>query len=196
MNRQQERLAKMVELSLYSPVPNLERADVIAALGDILWQCAETRSKADAVLDVRAHVRALDELFRALVLLEDGTVSPMLLPARGAANRPRDSIRLKFQKNLLVAACVALEAVGEEPELARKSIISVVHPCGIRASGGKAISSTTLRVWRKKLRTTTICRRLASAFPPDGPKEIIRHLELMLTKFPSADFWRALAAGP
>lgn len=70
-------------------------------------------------VDLAAYVPALADLFKALLLLDEGIVSPMLQP-RPLRHRREDPLMKTLVKQILVAGCVALERIGEPPAAARQ----------------------------------------------------------------------------
>jgi hypothetical protein len=139
----------------FANAPASLRGDIVPALSAVLGMAlfAHLGSKGTRKA-LSPHVRALSDLFDALLLLDDGIVSPMLVP-RSWGHRLPASERENFIKLCLAAGCSALERVGLRPDEARRKVAALAGDAMVRAPGGlsgRPIRVTTLRDWQKRFR--------------------------------------------
>ncbi len=175
--------------SLLTEPPAINRSVVVEALCAVLEEIAVGSAQAQGLAQ---YLPNLDKLLRALALLEDGIVAPMLQPRR-PAHRSKDSTKREFHKLALVAGCMALEEIGVPPAEARREILALAARQRVRASGGKLARSTTLHTWRKKVHAHSLCRMVVQRLLIDRPtrRALIAKLEVMLRGEPPAgSLWK------
>jgi hypothetical protein len=194
---QRKRQAILVAIAgSFAPPPNVPREKVLGALARVLGS--------DLALS-NEECLALAELYRGLVLLDEGVVAPALAPRR-FNNRPNSSAHDRFLIALLVAGCVAFESVGVSGAEARQMIARRAGALKLRQADGRPITDGTVYSWWKKHRSDPavppIAMRLAAGGtqrdPAPASRDTVRdHLARVLRchaagvpRFYSSGLWR------
>jgi hypothetical protein len=177
----------------FAAPPAIDRSAIIDALCLVLREIAF----ADPDSSLVQYLPDLNELLRALILLDTGMVAPMLRP-RVDGHRSKDRPRRQVQKAVLVAGLVALEEIGVPAVEARNDVIALAGRHNVRASGGKLVRAGTLRTWRKKIMATPDCAVITKRLLVGEPTRaaVLRNLADMLDYAPPSDWpWHTLCRG-
>lgn len=174
---------KVLIAGLFAAPPATERSEIVDALCLLVGEIAF----GDPASSLVQYLPELEELLRALILLDTGQVAPMLRP-RLDGHRPTDQPRRQLQKAMLVAGLVALEEIGVPSVGARNDVVALAARHNVRASGGKLVRASTLRTWRKKIRATPDCVLIVKRLLDDAPTRgaVLRNLANMLDRSPPA----------
>jgi hypothetical protein len=175
---QEQAALSLWAVSSIAPPPTRDREEVRNALMSALSTCTE----------LEPHWNALADLFRALQLLDQGIVAPMLCPKKFQSRPPKPAGE-EILASLLLWGCTALSRLGLSDDQAMDLVCSLASQNEIRIGGGKPIERTTLRSWRKKKRLVTIATMVHGGKIPQTPttKAVLEILQSLINSLLSGD---------
>jgi hypothetical protein len=162
---------------LYEP-PNCTLPEALDALANVL--------KHRPSAEFEPQYRVLCDLYAALSL-QLGGITPPMLKVSAQSRRPVDSLRRQVHKMILVAVADELDAAGQQS--AMRQVLALGRQAGIRASGGKTLTVTTVQRWRKKYRHSAMYKDLRSRLRR-SERGVLPTAKLYLLPQPPALFWK------